>query len=182
MKKIIQGCGLAAVLGFAGCVGLVLIGSNLEDTPTTTTSPTEAPADVAAPSNGETIAKGEYGEVQGRAIAVTGIRAAEGIALDNQFLDPVPGPIFWVDAKFKNTSNESGNFQFSQMELIDSQGRKYSEVTDLTYMTYRSETGLPNRADDYFPGEEKIEAIAFRVAPDALPTHIEWKGLKLQVE
>ena len=68
------------------------------------------------------------------------------------------------------------------MKLIDSQGREYTEVTDLTYIMYRDESGLPARADDYFLGEEKTEAIAFRVAPDADPTHIEWKGLKLQLE
>ncbi|MEO0373102.1 MAG: hypothetical protein AAF329_00465 [Cyanobacteria bacterium P01_A01_bin.17] len=37
---------------------------------------------------------------------------------------------------------------------------------------------MPNRADDYYPSEEKTEGIAFRIAPGAQPTHIGWKGLQ----
>ena len=68
------------------------------------------------------------------------------------------------------------------MKLVDTQGREYTEVTDGTYLLFREESGLPARADDYFPGEEKVEALAFRVAPDAQPAYIEWKGKKFSLD
>ena len=169
MKKVLIVCGVLTVLGLGGCLG-----------PSTELPSTVDVGNANNSSNDKSIDQGSYAEAGNRAVMVTGVKRLKAISIE--FVDSLPGPILWVDTKFKNTGNESGNFMFSEFKLIDTQGREYAEISDAVYLLFREELGLPNRVNDYYPGEEKVEAIGFRVAPDAEPTHIEWKGLQLKLE
>ncbi|MEO1399667.1 MAG: hypothetical protein AAFV72_00245 [Cyanobacteria bacterium J06635_1] len=182
MKNFLVGCGLLTILSFGGCVGLALLGTSIDSDPVSEQQGASVNAlEGGSKNQGTGVDKDSYAEDQGRAVMITGVQSLDQIDVGNQFIDPVPGPIVWVDAKFKNTSNESGNFVYSVFKLVDTQGREYDEITDLAYTTHRDNIGLPSRGDDYYPGEEKPEAIAFRVAPDAEVTHIEWKGLRFNL-
>ena len=80
-----------------------------------------------------------------------------------------------------NTSKKSGNFQFSQFQLIDSNKCVYNELLDMTYTMWRQEKGFGSRSDDYFPGEIRQDAAAFRVSPTAKDFTLKWNGKTIKL-
>lgn len=117
----------------------------------------------------------------GRSVRIDSIERHQGLQANNQFAKPIDGSIVLVYATFSNTSNEQGNFIFSAFDLTDSQGRKYEEITDLSYSLWRDENGFKSRSEDYYPGESRKEVIAFRVAPDAQGFQMGWKGHTIEL-
>ena len=131
-----------------------------------------APAPNSAYGLQEKIVSGD------RAITVMEASTQEGITPQNQFADPITGTVVLVGLAIENTGNESGNMMFSSFTLTDSQGRSYDELsaTDTSFSIWKDEVGFKSRSEDLYPGEARMDVVAFRVAPDASGFTMEWKG------
>lgn len=182
---------IGIVLLFGGCSAIALItdepGAQKAEQTKVGQARVEAIGSQSTSENSQPVTEddlikiGSYGEAGKRAISIHGSEyLPDGISDEFGFSD-VPGPIVWLNVSFKNVDNKTGSFTFSNFILIDSQGRKYNEINDLGYSMARQERGAGSRSDEYYPGEERPEAIAFRVAPDAKLSHLEWKGLEFEV-
>ena len=109
-----------------------------------------------------------------RAVQVVEMETVDQITPYNQFADPVDGKggqLVTVKMNLKNTGQESGDMMWTDFKLIDSQGRKYDDIDDLSEMVsidmWLEDRGLDKASSQMFPGATIETAKVFRVAPDA---------------
>jgi ribosomal protein S21 len=125
--------------------------------------------------------KKRQAEAGGRAIEVIQIFQQNGLSTKNPICETINGRIIVVMINLSNTSKKSGNFLFSQFQLIDSDKCVYNELSDMTYTMWRQEKGFGLRSDDYFPGEIRQDAAAFRVSPTAKDFTLKWNGKTIKL-
>jgi tetratricopeptide (TPR) repeat protein len=125
--------------------------------------------------------KKRQAEAGGRAIEVIQIFERNGLSTRNPICETINGRIIVIRMNLSNTSKKSGNFQFSQFQLIDSDKCVYNELLDMTYTMWRQEKGFGSRSDDYFPGEIRQDAAAFRVSPTAKDFSLKWNGKTIKL-
>jgi chaperonin cofactor prefoldin len=118
-------------------------------------------------------------EAGGRAIEV--IEVTEVNKLVVEYCEPINARIILVKMKLENTSKQTGNFMFSQFQLIDCNEFIYNELTDTTYLMWRQKKGFGTRADEYYPGEIRTDVAAFRVAPTASNFTLKWKDKQIKL-
>lgn len=115
-----------------------------------------------------------------RAIQIKGFKSWERIPPEEEsdsemgFLKPIEakgGQLITVVIKLKNTGLESGNMTWSKFQIVDGQGRKYSEIDDfkemMTVNALLEAGGAAKSSDQLFPGQTAGTMKVFRVAPDA---------------
>lgn len=125
--------------------------------------------------------KKRQAEAGGRAIEVVQIYEQNGLLLKNSMWESIDGRMVVVVMDFSNTSKKSGNFLFSQFQLIDSNRNTYNELSDMTYSLWRQEKGFGLRSDEYFPGEIRQDAAVFRVSPTAKDFTLKWNGKTIKL-
>lgn len=107
-----------------------------------------------------------------RAVQVDSLELVDSIAAPyGEPLTGGTGKLAVLYFQVQNTGNESGSLVFSSYDLVDSQGRKYSEISDFmeagTVWSWAESEGLGSASKQLFPGETAPTAKVFRVAPDA---------------
>jgi hypothetical protein len=117
-----------------------------------------------------------------RSITVGQVTTSNGLKADNPFAEAIDGQIVLVYFTLTNSGSESGNVLFSSFQLSDQQGRRYDEISDLSYSLWRDEQSLKSRSDDLYPGESRSDVAAFRIAPDASGFTLDWKGQHIQLD
>ena len=163
-KKVLLGCVVPLFL-FGGCTALlVAVG-----TETTTTSTTKE--SVSQTSN--SIPIGEMTDVRNdRAVQVDSLEVVDSLSIP--YAEPLTGgtgKLAVLYFQVQNTGKETGSLVFSTYDLIDSQGRKYSEISDFMeagqVWLWAESQGLGSPSQQLFPGETAPTAKVFQVAPDA---------------
>ncbi|MBD0390733.1 MAG: hypothetical protein ICV54_30640, partial [Nostoc sp. C3-bin3] len=125
--------------------------------------------------------KKRQAETGGRAIEVVEIFEQNGLSPKNSIWGSIDGRIVVVVMDLSNTSKKSGNFLFSQFQLIDSNQNTYNELSDMIYTQWRQEKGFGARGDEYFPGEIREDAAVFRVSPTAKDFTLKWNGKTIKL-
>lgn len=120
-------------------------------------------------------------ESSGRAIEVINLYQVDKLGTNNPILESIPGPLVIVAMLLYNTSKRSGNFLFSQFQLVDSEGCIYDEISSMEYSMWRQEKGFGDRSDDYYPGEVREDVAAFRVSPKASNFVLHWNGKTIKL-
>lgn len=164
-KKVLLGCAVPLLL-FGGCAALIATVGTETTTTTPTTQESTAQASKNIPVNTMTSVRDD------RAVQIDSLEIVD--SLSAPYTEPLTGgtgKLAVLYFQVQNTGNETGNLAFSSYDLIDSQGRKYSEISDFMeagqVWSWSESQGLGSASQQLFPGETMSTAKVFRVAPDA---------------
>jgi hypothetical protein len=178
-KKLALGCIVPVVLIFGGCVAMVA-----------GNAPPNAPQTVASgpAANNKNILVGTMTSVRAdRALQVDRVELVDSLEVPyGEPLTAGTGKLAVVYFQVQNTGKESGSLVFSTYQLIDSQERKYAEITDFIeagqVWSWSESQGLGNASKQLFPGETAPTAKVFRVAPDATGFSLTVNGKTFKTE
>lgn len=174
-KKLALGCIVPVVLIFGGCVAMVA--GNAPQTVVTGAAVTNK----GIPIGTMTSVRADRSLQVDRVELVNSLEVPYG-----EPLTAGTGKLAVVYFQVQNTGKESGSLVFSSYQLVDSQGRKYAEITDFIeagqVWSWSESQGLGSASKQLFPGETAPTAKVFRVAPDATGFSLTVNGKTFRAE
>lgn len=160
--------GFGLLLALSTCIAIV---GNDSDTPTATVSIADAPQQSGKAKEDNVPLGMQASITDDRAVTITGSEEVPAITSSWGTVESKGGKLIVVYATVENTGNESGNLMFTQVDLVDNQGREYGDISDfdesMAVSGYAGDLGLADSSDQLFPGATSNVLYAFRVAPDA---------------